>query len=187
MKPIEKWKTLSRQTIFDYRRFQLVRHICELPNGSIVDDYYVLEENDIGMVFALTEDHQVILVEQYKQGTGQITLELPAGLFDSEIADPGAEARREFVEETGYDAEKFSFLAKLGNNPTRMNSFFHLFLALDAKPTGRQHLDPNEFIVVNSHPVETVFELIRSGKIDGAMTIAGVYLAVDHLKRAGIL
>ena len=187
MKHIEQWKTLGRQTILDHHRFQLVRHICELPNGKILDDYYVLEENDIGIVFALTADHQVVLVEQYKHGAGKVTLELPAGLFDSAVADPETEARREFNEETGYDAEKFLFLAKLGNNPTRMNSYFHLFIAFDAHPIGQQNLDQNEFILVRLFPLAEVFQLIRDSKIDGATTIAAIYLAVDHLTRSGIL
>jgi len=182
-----RWKTLARQTVLDFHRFQLVRHTCELPNGTILDDYYVLEENDIGIVFALTAERRVILVEQYKHGVGEITLELPAGLFDSAAADPEAEARREFTEETGYDADELTFVAKLGNNPTRMNSYFHLYVALDAHATGGQHLDPNEEILVRLFALDEIFALIRSGAINGAMTIAGIYLAVDHLERTGAL
>ena len=184
---MKKWKTLSRETIVDHHRFRFVRHTCELPGGKTVDDYYVLEENDIGIVFALTPDHELILVEQYKHGIGEISLELPAGQFESEERNAEAEARREFNEETGYDADTFTFIGRLSNNPTRMNSYFHLFAALNARPSSQQDLDPTEDIQVHLVPIKDAFALIRSGRINETTSVAAIYLAWNHLEAIGAL
>lgn len=184
---MEKWNTLDRETIVDHPRFRFTRHTCELPDGRIIDDYYVLEENDIGTVFALTPERELIMVEQYKHGIDEINLELPAGLFEDRTNNPEEEARREFNEETGYDAPEFMFVGKLANNPTRINSYFHLFAAIGAQPAGGQHLDATEEIRVHLIPLDEVFRLIRSGLINENTTVAAIYLARDFLQEKGLL
>jgi ADP-ribose pyrophosphatase len=184
---VKKWTTLDTETIVAHERFRFVRHTCELPDGQIIDDYYVLEENDIGIVFALTPSHDLIMVEQYKHGIDDITMELPAGLFEGEGTSAEAEARREFNEETGYDAEEFTLIGKLSNNPTRMNSHFYLFVALDAYPASQQHLDPTEEIQVHLVPIEEVLSLIRSGRINENTSVASIYLACSYLKEIAVL
>ena len=127
------------------------------------------------------------MFEQYKHGIEEISLELPAGLFESEGRNVEAEARREFNEETGYDADTFTFIGKLCNNPTRMNSYFHLFAALNARPSSQQDLDPTEDIQVHLVPIKEVFVLIQSGRINENTTVAAIYLAWNHLEAIGAL
>ena len=44
---------------------------CQLPNGRIVAPYYVLEYPPWVNIVALTQDHQVVLVRQYRHGIQQ--------------------------------------------------------------------------------------------------------------------
>ncbi len=153
-----------------------IRHdTCELPDGRLVENYVVVEEKEVGSVFALTPAREVVLVEQYKHGIGERVLELPAGLFNSVHADPLAESRREFLEETGYDATTYHYLGKMAQSPTRMSNSVYLYAALDAYFTGAQHLDETEDITVRLIPLDRALDMIASGEIHAVATVAGIY------------
>lgn len=182
MKP---WKKLSSAYAIANQWVKLRRDTCQLPDGRVIDDYYVLEENDVGSVFALTPDKRVVMVEQYKHGVGEMVLELPAGFFTHHSADPLAEARREFMEETGYDAAEYRYLGKLAQSPSRMTNYFHLYAALDAEPVTAQQLDPTEEITVRLIPIDEVFALIASGEIHAIGTVAGIYMGWQVIQQGG--
>jgi 8-oxo-dGTP pyrophosphatase MutT (NUDIX family) len=178
----KKWRILDSQNVLQNRWISLRRDTCQLPTGRVIDDYFVLEENDVGCVFALTPDRKLILVEQYKHAIQDMCLEVPAGFFESRTSDPLEEARREFGEETGYDADAFHYIGKLSQSPTRMTNYFHLFVAQNAYPVGAQNLDPNEDITVRLVPLDDVFTMIASGQINSVSTVACIYRAVSYLK-----
>jgi len=178
----KKWRILDSQTALKNRWISIRQDTCELPNGRVIDDYFVLEENDVGCVFALTPDRKLILVEQYKHAIQEMCLEVPAGFFESRAGDPLEESRREFREETGYDADEFRYIGKLSQSPTRMTNYFHLFVAENAYPMGAQNLDPNEDITVRLIPLDDVFAMIASGEINSVSTVACIYRAVSSLK-----
>jgi ADP-ribose pyrophosphatase len=174
---MRRWQILHSDYPIRNRWVALRQDTCRLPDNRVIDDYFVLEENDVGSVFALTPDQRLVLVEQYKHGVGQVVLELPAGFFNTRRADPLAEARREFIEETGYDAPAYHYLGKLAQSPSRMTNYFHLYAALDAQPVpGGQRLDPTEEITVRLLPMDEVFAQIAAGVINAVGTVAGIYL-----------
>lgn len=173
---MQPWRRVKSYYPVDNRWVKLRQDVCQLPDGRVIDDYFVLEENDVGSVFALTPDQKLVLVEQYKHGVGKVVLELPAGFFEAQGGDPVAESRREFVEETGYDAAEYRYVGKLSQSPSRMSNSIYLYLARDVYPTGGQHLDENEAITVRLMPMDEVFAKIASGEINAVATVAGIYM-----------
>lgn len=174
---MKEWRILESAYPVSNRWLKVRRDTCQLPDGRVIDDFYVLVENDVGSVFALTPDRRVVLVEQYKHGIGQVCLELPAGCFEAHDSNPLAAARREFMEETGYDAAEYRYLGRLAQSPTRMTNYFHTYLALDVFPTASgQQLDPTEDITVRLIPLDEVFAMIASGAIHAVATVAGIYM-----------
>ena len=114
---MQHWKILDSRYVLQSPYMNLRQDTCQLPEGQVVDDYYVVEHQDVAMVVGLTAQQNIILVEQYKHAIGGVCMELPAGLFEGD--NPSAEARREFEEETGYTAAHFEPLSTLSVNPTR--------------------------------------------------------------------
>lgn len=180
------WRVLDSRVVIDNRWLHIRQDTCQVSDERVIDDYYVLEENDVACIFALTDDHQVLLVEQYKHGIGKVCVELPAGIFDAPDANPLEEAQRELLEETGYTTAKMECVGVLPISPSRATFSMHLFVATGCYKVAEQSLDPNEAIVVHTVPFDQVMTLIHTGLIDAVPTIGGVYLAVDFLRRQGI-
>lgn len=177
-KPIEKWKTLSSKMVFDHTWYRLRQDQVALPNGQIVDDYFVSLRPDIATVLPITADGQVVFVRQYRHGVGEILLELPAGTFNPK-EEPLAVAKRELAEETGYVGEEWGAIATFYNNPVKQNNRIHLFKAQPVRLAGQQQLDATEDIEVVLKPVEAIPALIASGEICVAGTITALALGLS--------
>jgi 8-oxo-dGTP pyrophosphatase MutT (NUDIX family) len=181
------WNVRSSTYLVQTPYMNLRRDACDLPDGTHIPDYHVVEERDYGMVVALTDSHEVVLVRQYKHGIGKIMLEIPAGFFDPEDTDPASGCLREFREETGYDVGWHQLLGSHVRHPTRNTNRGHLLVATDAHRVGEQALDAAEEIEVVLLPLPDVIDRMRSGEIDAVGTIASIFIAQDYLQRTGKL
>lgn len=152
----------------------------ELPNGTVVTDYFVRESRGFVIIFALTASNEVVLVRQYKHGIGKELLELPAGAID-EGEEPAAAAVREFSEETGYRARLMEPAGVFATDPTSSNSVAHLFIARDIYPASQQKLDPTEDISVERAQADQLLQYVRNGTIDSMPHVAAIYYALDRL------
>ncbi len=178
---MQPWKVLRTDVILDMPWFTLRRDTCELPDGSVIDDYFVLDERDSVLVFALTAEDDLLLVQQYKHGIGEAVTELPAGFMEPGETDPNDTARRELREETGCEARAFTVLATMARHPTRMTGRVHIVLAEGVRQAGEQQLDKTEFIRVLRVPFEEAFA--RLARVSPVGTVAGLYMAREHLGR----
>ena len=113
-----QWRLRASRYVVDSPYMRLRMDEVELPDGTIVPNYYVRESRGYCVVVALTERRRVVLVRQYRYGSDAIHLELPAGMID-EGEEPHECALRELAEETGYEAERFE---KVGRVPSRAGS-----------------------------------------------------------------
>jgi 8-oxo-dGTP pyrophosphatase MutT (NUDIX family) len=152
----------------------------ELPDGTIIDDYYVRESRGFAIVAALTPDRRIVLVRQYKHGVGRVTLELPAGMLDPDET-PEACAVRELAEETGHAGDPPRLLRSLFADPTSSNGSFHVFLIENATPQFDQRLDPTESIVIETATIAEFGAMVRDGTIASGSQVAAAYIALDAL------
>lgn len=156
--------------------------VVELPNGKILDDYFLYEEGDVAMVVPVTEKGEFVLVKQYKHASDDIMIEFPAGYVD-EGEKPQEAAIRELKEETGYSGNEITPLTQLINAPTKVVSNIYIYLALNVKQTHdpRRNQDENEEIELLILPFKKVQEMIRRGKIKVSATVAAFYLVSEKL------
>jgi len=177
----EPWRVVGTEPALDERWFRVRRETVELPDGAVVDDYFVAVRDDFALVAAVTGADELVLVRQWKQGIRQVTLELPGGVVEEE--EPAAAAARELLEETGYACEK---LLPLGAGPldaSKETNRVHLFAGTGARRIADQELDATEQIEVVLVPVAEVRALMHAGDLDAPTSVAGIYLALDALGR----
>lgn len=175
------WKLRSSEPVLDHRWFRVRRDTVELPDGRVLDDYYVAVRDDFALVAAVTDDDELVLVRQWKQGIGAVTLELPGGTVDGESPDEAA--ARELLEETGYACADLHRVGGGPLDPSKETCRAFLYLGTGAKQVARQALDETEEIEVVLVPVELLRERIAAGEIDAPTSVAGIYLTLDALDR----
>ena len=143
--------------------------------------FYTLDSPDWINVVALSADDEIILVEQYRFGIAQATLELPGGMVD-----PGEDvlttAKRETLEETGFCSDHWEALGKVSSNPAIQTNYTHTFLATGCYQKQAQSLGRHEFIKVHLMPLERFLELARQGIVHHALVLAAVakYLLIKR-------
>lgn len=181
MKEIQKWKIRQSQLVIDNQWCRVRKDEVELPNGEIVDDFFVNVRPDIVLVLPVTLQQEIVFVRQYRHGVGEVLLELPAGAFYPEKEAPESAGMREFTEETGYTSDPLIKLATLYDNPVKDTNKIHLFLAKNARKVKEQILDITEEIEVVLVPVSQVLEKINAGEICVAGTLAAIFLGLQRL------
>jgi ADP-ribose pyrophosphatase len=179
-KPV--WRVRSSEYLVNSPYLRLRKDEVELPNGTIVPDYYVRESDGYVMMFALTPEGQVVLVRQYRYGNDSVGIELPAGSIDHG-EDALDCARRELAEETGYTSDRWEAVFTRPAEPVRSNAIAYAFIAFDAQPTRAQKLDATEQIDVELASLDEVLAMIRDGRMSSISSMAVAYAALDYLGR----
>lgn len=178
------WRIVDSKMVIETPHLRLRCDEIELPNGKHVGPYYVRESRGFTVIFAVTPDERVVLVHQYKHGIGRYVLELPAGGIDRDEM-PGACARRELAEETGYVGEPAD-LELLGTyvfDPTSSTTTYHLYLARDARPLLAQSCDDTEDITLRLATFEELRRYAADGTIEVGIHIASIYTALQKLRK----
>jgi 8-oxo-dGTP pyrophosphatase MutT (NUDIX family) len=186
MKHLQKWQIIKSALVFDHKWYKLRRDEVRLPNGILIDDYFVSVRAEVAIVFPLTSAGEVIMVRQYKHGAQEILLEFPGGVFNSDREPAEQAAMRELQEETGYTSTHITRLSTVFDNPTKDTNRIHFFLAQDVEKLYDQHLDHTEDIVIEQVKLEEIPSKIMSGEVCVAGSIAISFLALQHLQKITI-
>lgn len=92
------WTILKSTYILKNNWISLRGDTCKLPNGKIIEPYYVLEYPTWVNVVALTKEKEVILIRQYRHGLQKTIWEIPGGNMDSVDKSPLEAIKRELKE-----------------------------------------------------------------------------------------
>lgn len=113
-------------------------------------------------IVAVTDDRKLLVVEQDRAPVGSRVIELPAGLAGDDKEHRGedlaAAARRELLEETGYESARFEQVAEGPPSAGMTDEIITFFVARGLRKTGEAKGDGSEDITVHEVPL---------GKIDG--------------------
>ena len=169
------WKVLKRENILRIGPWLSVRQECvELPNGTQIPTWFVLEFPDWINVIALTKDGQMVLVDQYRHALGETHYELVAGVIDAGET-PLEAAKRELSEETGFEGGEWQLFMTLSPNPTNHNNRSYTFLATNVEKRREQHQEPTEDIGVHLMTPGQVREMLDDGEIIQALHAAPLW------------
>lgn len=152
-----------------------MRQECvELPNGTQIPTWYVMEFPDWINIIALTKDDQMVMVDQYRHALGETHYELVAGVIDPGES-PLEAAKRELSEETGFEGGEWELFMTLSPNPTNHNNKSYTFLARGVEKKREQHQEATEDIGVHVFDQAQVREMLDDGEIIQALHAAPLW------------
>ena len=161
------------QTLEENWLFRLRKERFQSRQSDKVHDFYVIHLTDAVHVVALTPDGEVLLVRQFRAGSGRDSLEIPGGLVDPG-EDPCAAGARELREETGYAGDPPELLGTLWSNPSLVTSRISTIVIRNARLVAEPDHDHHEELTVERVPSREIPRLIREGRIDHALVVAGL-------------
>ncbi len=166
------------ELLYDGYILQLGRATVEVPDGSVVAREIVRHPGAVAVV-AVDDAGLVVLERQYRAALDTNLLEIPAGKRDVEDEAAEVAARRELIEETGFDAEEWCELAAFYNSPGFTDEHTTLFLATGLIEVGADLQGPEEEAMeVVRVPLASTWDLIASGELVDAKSILGLILAL---------
>lgn len=138
--------------------------------------YWVVEPPDYVSVLAITKGKDVLLVRQYRPAPELTMLELPSGYVEKGES-PEQAARRELLEETGYQAEKFEPLGALVPDCGRIGNRLWPFIAFNATgPSPSWVAEAGVEVVIR--PVRDLVSTTTSGEFCHALNLAVLFQAI---------
>lgn len=153
----------------------------ELPDGRIVDDYYQVEQPDHVAIFAVNEGGKALGIRHYKHGPRRVVLGLPAGYMqpgeDSERA-----ARRELLEETGCEADRWESLGSFSVDGNRGCGRLHVFLATGVRRVAEPAADDLEEYRIEELSLGEMEAEVREGRVGTLTGATAILLAVNVLR-----
>ena len=172
-------KTLSSRLIYEGRAVKLRVDTVKMPSGRETTRE-IVEHADCVAIVAIDADDNVLLVNQFRKSVEKELLEIPAGGIEPG-ENPVATVRREMREETGYLPRKVESLGGFYSTPGYCTEYLYLYLATDLVPSPLQAED-TESIKLVSVPLIQIFQLISSGSICDAKSIAGLLTLLEYQK-----
>ena len=146
----------------------------ELPSGTR-KQWIRLHFGTSAAVLAMTKASEILLTSEYRHGLGRVAFSLPGGTAkEGETAE--ACARRELLEETGYEAPKLLAMYAGNNLTAYLEGTLHLYFGRDCRPTGRQP-NPDEVISVERMSATQALARARSGEFESTVVTLAILMA----------
>lgn len=171
-------KKISSERIYEGAILNVRRDKVTAVKGEAYRE--IIEHNGAVAMVPITDEGNIVMVEQFRYACGRPVLEIPAGKIDAGENDPAAVAERELKEETGYTAKKAVLLGKINTSAAYSEEMISVY-AMTGLTQGEQQLDEDEALNVIEMPFKEAYDMAAAGKLIDAKTIAALLMAKEQL------
>lgn len=188
-----EWQEISTEHLVQDEWIDFRRSAFRFPDGSVFEPYYSYSRKDYVVIVASDEEGNYLCVRQYRQGIRRVTTEFPAGGIERKdgkeyggrgeqnAEDALVAAKRELLEETGYESNEWSHLLTVPSNATMGDNYAHLYLAKNCRKVSGQNLDDTEFLNVEKLSAQEIEKLIAQGEFEQVVHVAAWLLALRKM------
>lgn len=169
-----KWTILDSEYLIRRPWLTARRDKVQLPNGTVHDEYYVLEYPSWINVIAITKEGEYVMVKQYRHGLGIVATELCAGVVEPG-EDPMVGAKRELLEETGFGGGDWELSMVISPNPGSQNNYVYCYIARNVEKIAGQHLDATEDITVELLTRAQLEEMLFTDQLKQSLMLAPLW------------
>lgn len=184
------WKEVKCDHLVEDEYIDFRRSDYRLPDGTVFGPYYSYSRRDYVVIVATDEDGKFICVKQYRHGIKRVTVEFCAGGLErldgkeygsrndkAQVESALEVAKRELMEETGYESNDWDFLMSIPSNATMADNYANIFMAKNCRKVSGQNLDDTEFLNVELYSRDEIEALIQSGDFPQASHVLALLLA----------
>jgi len=177
---MKKFELIESETYYQGRAFTIRRDHLRTPDGHTTD-FDIVEHHGSVVILPIDADGNLLLVRQYRHAASQDLLEFPAGTLEPD-ENPLHCAQREIREETGFAAESFQEIGNFYLAPGYSTDLMFVYLATGLRPAPLPPAE-DEFLQVETFPIESVFDLAAQGQLPDAKSLAALFLALPFLEK----
>src|ERR1041384_388934 len=150
---IRPWEKISSKALGDFKIFTLRSDRKISPRTRQEHDFFVIDCVNWVNVIAITPDHQLVMIEQFRHGSNTVELEIPGGMMDADETSPGVAGLRELREEPGYEGEQSRVLGRAFPNPAIQSNTCFTVLVENCRCVHPVEFDHGEDLVTRLVPV----------------------------------
>jgi ADP-ribose pyrophosphatase len=166
-------KTIEIKKIYDGKIIKLELQTVELCNKNIAEREIIRHKGGVAVI-PITENNEIIMVRQFRKAFDEDLLEVPAGKIENG-EKPEVCAVRELKEETGYTADKISFMNVMYPSPGYTDEKIYIYKA-EGLNAGDLALDDDEFLNVEKYTLKQAVEMVKTGVLKDAKSIIAILL-----------
>jgi 8-oxo-dGTP pyrophosphatase MutT (NUDIX family) len=172
---IRPWRKVGSRPIGDFRIFTLRADRIVSPRTGEEHEFYVFDSVNWVNVIAVTPDQQLVMIEQYRHGSGTVELEIPGGMMDPGEDSPVVTAIRELREETGYEGTDARLIGRIFANPAIMTNTCFTVLIENCRLQHATELDHSEDLATRRVPVAELPRLVAEERIQHSLVVVALY------------
>ena len=172
-------KILGSEMIYQGKVFGLRRDEVVEPSGLRATREVITHPGSV-VVLPVLPDGRIVMIRQYRHATRQYLWELVAGRKEPEET-PKQGAARELLEETGYRAKRFKVFLDVFPTPGFLEEKMHILLA-EGLTAGEAQPEEDEKIEVRPFKLKELKQMIKSGRLRDAKSIAGILYYLTFLR-----
>lgn len=178
-----KWQEKDTKKLLTTPVVDVVTSTVSCSRTGVEKNFYRFDFPSWVNIVALTENKEMVLIRQYRFGTGKEELEIPGGAIEEGEA-PLEAGLRELLEETGYSGEKGRIIGKVCPNPALQHNSCYTVLVENVRQTAAPNPDEMEDIEVLIMPVDNVLANVKDGTISHGLVLNGImfYAMTSHRK-----
>lgn len=174
----QKWKLVKTEEGPDLTLFQARFDWLKNPRNGRTLKATILEAPDWVNMVALTPDGKLVVVKQYRFGSGEVTVEIPAGIIEKGESSREA-AVRELAEETGYTSEDWEYLGWSAPNPAYLDNRCHHWLTRDVKRTQDPALEAGEALLAFEMSLKEIGDEVAAGSFRHSLAFSALARVFD--------
>ena len=184
------WEEIKTEHIVKDEWIDFRKSAYRFPDGSVFEPFYSYSRRNYVVIVASDTEGRFICVRQFRQGIKEVTTEFPAGGLERKdrkeygsaetgntSEDPLSAAKRELLEETGYESEEWTHLLTVPSNATIADNYAYLYMAENCRRVSGQNLDETEFLNVELHSEGEIEDLIAKGAFQQCVHITAWLLS----------
>jgi ADP-ribose pyrophosphatase len=181
------WRPISTTYPFKSQWLRLRTDHIEIEGGDPIDLTYH-EHPEAVLVVPVTNDGDILLIQQYRYTRDEWLLEVPAGgTHDTGDADLEAVARKELREETGASCDEMEYIGSFYPFIAQADEEDHVYIAWGARLDGRPEWEYTENIMLTALPALEAVKLARSGGMKSGQSALALVLCEAHLRERGYM